>query len=80
MQSQLVLVIASLVLAGCATQTKPNYELVTDFTPDCKNEASQIRYMTKMKRFASTGDVSDKKFDTTIDIQIERLKFYCREN
>jgi Tfp pilus assembly protein PilP len=71
---------ACLVLAGCATQQKPVYEMVTNFTPDCRNEAAQIRYLTKMKRFDSEGDISDKKFNTTIDIQIERLQIYCREN
>lgn len=80
MKNYLVLVIASLALAGCATHSKPDYEVITNFSPDCKNEAAQIRYLTKLKRFESRGDVSNKKFDTTIDIQIERLMYYCREN
>jgi hypothetical protein len=71
---------ACLVLAGCATQQKPAYEMVTNFTPDCRNEDAQIRYLTKMKRFDSEGDISNKKFNTTVDIQIERLQIYCREN
>jgi hypothetical protein len=71
---------ACLVIAGCATQQKPVYEMVTNFTPDCQNEEAQIRYLNKMKRFDSTGDISNKKFNTTVDIQIERLQFYCREN
>ena len=79
MKSILVLTMLA-ALAGCATRVKPEYEMVTNFSPDCRNEAAQVRYMNKMKRYASTGDVSDKKFDTTIDIQIERLRFYCREN
>ena len=76
-----VLVLGSVVLAtvtGCATRTKPDYEMITNFTPDCKNEAAQIRFLTKLKRYKTTGDVSDKKFDTTVDIQIERLQYYCR--
>jgi outer membrane biogenesis lipoprotein LolB len=72
-------ILASVVLAGCATQSKPDFQLVTNFTPDCQNEAAQIRFLNKMKRFESQGDVSDRKFDTTIDIQIERLKFYCHD-
>jgi uncharacterized protein YcfL len=80
MKTHLVLVIASLVLAGCATQTKPDYEMVTNFAPDCRNIDAQVRYLNKMKRFDSQGDVSNKKFNTTVDIQIERLYFYCREH
>ena len=69
---------ATVVLAGCATQTKPQYEAITNFIPDCRNEAAQIRYLTKLKRFDSTGDVTNRKFNTTVDIQIERLQYYCR--
>jgi outer membrane murein-binding lipoprotein Lpp len=79
MKDHLVLA-ACLVLAGCATQQKPNYEMVTNFTPDCRNVDAQVRYLSKMKRFDSQGDVSNKKFNTTIDIQIERLYFYCRNH
>jgi len=78
MTNKLVVAFTSVVFAGCATQTKPDYELVTNFSPDCKNEAAQIRYLTKLKNFSSLGDVSNEKFNTTIDIQIDRLKFYCR--
>lgn len=73
-----LVILASVVLAGCATQTKPQYEAITNFHPDCVNEAAQIRYLTKLKRFDTRGDVTNKSFNTTIDIQIERLQHYCR--
>jgi hypothetical protein len=68
-------------LTGCGLY-KPHYqtESIQFFRPDCKNEAAQIRYLTKLKDFPSQGDVSENKYNTTIDIQIERLKFYCAQN
>jgi outer membrane biogenesis lipoprotein LolB len=75
-----ILVLAALVLTGCATQSKPEYEMVTNFSPDCKNQAAQIRYLNKLKKYDSRGDVSEKKFNATIDIQIERLRFYCEKD
>jgi hypothetical protein len=73
-----VVTVFFLAQIGCATRTKPDYEMITNFIPDCKNEDAQIRFLTKLKRFKTTGDVSDKKFDKTVDIQIERLQYYCR--
>lgn len=69
-------VIAYILVSGCATLTKPSYDAVTNFAPDCANAASQIRYLTDIKRFPST-DMPNDKFNRTIDIQIERLAYYC---
>lgn len=73
--TRLILVLVT-ALAGCATQHKPNYDAVTNFTPDCANKDAQIRYLSKLKRFQSV-DVSDSKYNRTIDIQVDRLRYYC---
>ena len=75
------LVIVALALAGCSTASKPGYESITNFAPDCANEEAQVRYLNKLKQYpAHKGDVSDNKYNQTVDIQIERLRTYCREN
>ena len=71
------LVAMLIVLTGCASQHRPAYEAVTDFSPDCRNIDAQIRYLTKLKRFKAIDGTSEKRYNQTIDIQIERLEYYC---
>ena len=77
MPARLGLIVLATALAGCATQHKPDYVAVTDFSPDCANRDAQIRYMTKLKMFDSK-DQDDYRYNKTIDIQIERLTYYCQ--
>lgn len=67
-----------MVVSGCATQHRPLYDAVTELNPNCKNKDAEIRYLTKLKRFPTQGDVSTKAYDQTLDIQIDRLNFYCQ--
>jgi ABC-type enterochelin transport system substrate-binding protein len=69
-----------IALVGCGTQTKPPYQAVTDFAPDCANKAARIRYYTKLKNTSPDlySDVSESRYNKTIDIQIERLNHYCK--
>lgn len=65
------------LLAGCATQHRPDYNVaVTNLVPDCANRDAQIRYLDKLKRFPTTDN--ERLYNKTIDIQIERLLWYCR--
>lgn len=65
------------VLAGCANQHRPPYTTVTELAPDCANAGRHIRYLASLKGKPTQGDVSESKYDQTIDIQIARLKHYC---
>lgn len=65
------------LLAGCATQHRPSYDVaVTNLVPDCANRDAQIRYLDKLKRFPTSED--QRLYNKTIDIQIERLVWYCQ--
>lgn len=72
------LITLMILLTGCASQHKPVYEAVTDFSPDCYNMQAQIRYLTKLKRFKAKDGTSESRYNQTIDIQIERLVYYCQ--
>lgn len=65
------------LLLGCSSLHKPAYEAVTDFAPDCANQSAQIRYLNKLKRFQSNDGTAESRYNQTIDIQIERLVYYC---
>lgn len=67
-----------LLLAGCATQHKPDYETVTNFTPDCANRDAQIRYLSKLRRFPAQWDDNEVLYNKTIDVQVQRLSWYCQ--
>ena len=69
--------IVLLLVTGCATQHKPNYEAVTNFTPDCANKDAQIRYLNKLRRFPAQWDDDERLYNKTIDIQLQRLNWYC---
>ena len=66
-----------LLLAGCATQHKPPYEAITDLVPDCANRDAQVRYLDKL-RHKKAVDVDNNVYNKTINIQIERLIYYCQ--
>jgi len=71
--------ILALLLAGCATQHRPSYDkTVTDLVPDCANKDAQIRYLTKLKRFPAKLEDDELLYNQTINIQIQRLQWYCR--
>lgn len=77
MQAGYCLILA-LALTGCATQHRPGYDqTVTDFTPDCANRESQIRYFTKLKRFPAKSSDEVELYNSTINLQIQRLNWYC---
>ena len=79
MVSRYCLIALVIALVGCGTQTKPPYQAVTDFSPDCANKAARIRYYTKLKTVNSEvyPEVSDSQYNKTLDIQIDRLRYYC---
>ena len=65
-------------LVGCATQSRPDYQAVTDFYPDCANRDAQIRYLSKLQRFPVKGSDDTALYNQTLRIQIERLTHYCQ--
>ena len=65
-------------LVGCATQSRPEFQAVTDFYPDCANRDAQIRYLHKLQRFPVKGNDETALYDKTLKVQIERLAYYCR--
>ena len=66
------------VLVGCATQSRPEYQAVTDLFPDCANRDAHIRYLSKLQRFPVKGDDNTALYNQTLRIQIERLNHYCQ--
>lgn len=70
--------IVLLVLSGCATQHRPDYQETTVLVPDCANRDAQIRYYAKLKRFPVVNSDDVALYNRTIDIQIERLTWYCQ--
>lgn len=69
----------ALLLAGCATQHRPEYnKTVTYLEPDCANKMAQVRYYEKLKKFPVMGDDDMVQYNRTIDLQIERLYWYCK--
>ena len=66
------------MLAGCATQHRPEYHTMTEFYPDCANRDSQIRYMHKLKSLPVKSGDDKVLYDKTLNVQIERLVFYCQ--
>lgn len=75
--SRVAVVLGLALLLGCSSLHKPAYEAVTDFAPDCTNQSAQIRYLSKLKRFQSNDGTAENRYNQTIDIQIERLVYYC---
>ncbi len=65
------------LLLGCSSLHRPAYEGINDFAPDCANQSAQIRYLNKLKRFQSNDGTAEGRYNQTIDIQIERLVYYC---
>lgn len=68
----------ALCLVGCATQSRPDYQAVTDLFPDCANRDAQVRYLTKLQRFPVRGNDDPQLYNQTLKIQIERLTYYCQ--
>lgn len=70
--------IAALILTGCATHHRPDYDSITDLVPDCANRDAQVRYLWKLKSVKTQLSDDELLYDKTIDIQIQRLIVYCQ--
>lgn len=70
--------ITALILTGCATHHRPDYEAITDLVPDCANRDAQVRYLSKLKKVKAQSSDDEQLYNRTIDIQIQRLSVYCR--
>lgn len=71
------LIVAMLLLAGCANQHRPPYHTVTELQPDCANAGRHIRYLNSLKNTPVQAGDNQYQYDRTIDIQVARLKHYC---
>ena len=69
--------IAALVLTGCATHHRPDYDAITDLVPDCANRDAQIRYLWKLKSVKTQPSDDESLYNQTIEMQIQRLVLYC---
>ena len=48
--------------------------------PDCLNQTRHIKYLTQLKTLPMrTGDrVTEREYNASVDLYIERLEWYCR--
>ena len=65
-------------ISACATQHRPPYSSVTELSPDCANGAAHIKYLTQLKQLPTLHQDNRYLYDRTIEIQIDRLTYYCQ--
>lgn len=64
-------------LTACS-QHRPPSDALMGMAPDCRNAASQIRYLTELKKYPSYPSEDLYLADRKLDFYISRIKGYCQ--